>query len=285
MTIKSWLKGAQTDLESAGIGTARLDALVLLEDVTKCDRAKLLAEPDLELTATQHAKLKKLLSRRAAHEPLAYIRGFTEFYGRRFVITPAVLEPRPESETMIDLLQKLIESSYGVLKQVQNDEQGACSWSIADVGAGSGALGISAKFMLPSSQIDLFEIDSAATKVAQRNVDLFTLSIDVIKSDLLTAARHNYDILLCNLPYVPESHHINQAAAQEPKIAIFGGPDGLNVYRKLFQQLKIVGQNPLYILCESLPSQHNALKQIAESTGYSQIDEVDFIQVFTPTTD
>ena len=82
-----------------------MDALVLLEDVLGIDRARLLAEPDMEISSAQLAELKKLLNQRAKHVPLAYVRGKTEFYGREFVITPAVLEPRPESETMIDLLK------------------------------------------------------------------------------------------------------------------------------------------------------------------------------------
>src|SRR5882724_10467070 len=89
MNINTWLRAAAAQLDEAGIGTARLDALVLLEDVTGTDRAKLLAEPEAVLTAGQQAKLTKLLNRRATHEPLAYIRGHTEFYGRTFVITPA----------------------------------------------------------------------------------------------------------------------------------------------------------------------------------------------------
>src|SRR5579871_911201 len=98
MTVLSWLKQTEKQLNAAGIGTARLDALVLMEDATGRDRAWLLANPDFEITSKQLAVLKNVLNRRVAHEPLAYIRGRTEFYGRQFLLTPAVLEPRPESE-------------------------------------------------------------------------------------------------------------------------------------------------------------------------------------------
>src|SRR4051812_18952492 len=94
-------------LRDAGIGTARLDAMVLLEDCLSKDRAHLLAHPELELTAEQEKLLDAQIKRRLAHEPLAYIRGKTEFYGRDFLINKYVLEPRPESETIIDLLKKL----------------------------------------------------------------------------------------------------------------------------------------------------------------------------------
>lgn len=273
MNVSQWLREAQRQLETAGIGTARLDALVLLEDVCGVDRAKLLAEPDHALTAAQQAKLAKLLKRRAAHEPLAYLRGFTEFYGRRFVITAAVLEPRPESETMIDQLLDL--SKAGLLGSGKRQKL-----RLADVGAGSGALGITAKLELPEAEIELLEIDPKALKIAKTNVDLFTLPIKVLKSDLLIQSAGNYDVLLSNLPYVPDGFHINEAALREPHIAIFGGPDGLDLYRKLFQQLTTAPKQPLFILTESLPPQHPGLRDIAKRFGYRQRQKNDFIQVF-----
>src|SRR5436305_280122 len=110
MQVDMLLNHATKKLERAVVGTARLDALVLLEDVTGRDRAWLLAHPETEISASEVNKLKKLLNRRAQHEPLAYVRGKTEFYGREFLITPTVLEPRPESETMIDCLKELYSS-------------------------------------------------------------------------------------------------------------------------------------------------------------------------------
>ena len=283
MTVSKWVKVASNLLDEAGIGTARLDSLVLLEDCSDKDRAWLLANPAYELPATVQAKLDILLVRRAQHEPLSYIRGFTEFYGRKFVVNNDVLEPRPESETMIELLKQLAHSRANCLKTAETSPPGSTSWHIADVGTGSGALGITAKLELPEAKIDLLEIDLKALRVAKTNVDLFTITATVIKSDLLAASGTQYDILLCNLPYVPENYQINLAASLEPRLAIFGGLDGLDIYRKLFNQLKIVGQKPLYILTESLPPQHATLEQIAKDAGYKQLQADDFIQVFTPT--
>ncbi len=280
MNIGDWLAKATKKLEAAGIGTARLDALVLLEDVTGKDRGWLLANPEHELSPTQQAKLTKLLSQRAEHTPLAYVRGMTEFYGRNFVITPAVLEPRSESETMIDLLGQL--SASGKLG-AKTDENSPKALKIADVGAGSGALGITAKLEFPEGQnvaVDLLEVDPNALNVAKTNVDKHTTSISVIESDLLGQSGKDYDILLCNLPYVPDDHTVNQAALHEPRIAIFGGPDGLDLYRKLFQQVQQLKKQPLFILTESLPPQHEALAALAKRYSY-QLDQTDdFIQVF-----
>jgi len=249
-----------------GIGTARLDALVLLEDVTGLDRAQILAEPEREISGADAAKLKKLLEKRAAHVPLAYVRGKTEFYGREFVITPAVLEPRPESETMIDLLKKLPNMPS--------------TSRIADVGSGSGALGITAKLELPEASVELLEVDPDAIQVAQMNVDKFTANITLRVADLLTGLTREYGVLLCNLPYVPDDYTINRAAMHEPRLAIFGGPDGLNVYRRLFKQTQALSKQPLYILTEALPPQHARLSAIAEQSGYELSATEDFIQVF-----
>lgn len=260
---------ATEELEIAGIGTARLDCLVLLENVLKVDRARILANPDTEMLSKNVAELAKLLNRRAAHEPLAYILGTTEFYGRNFVITPAVLEPRPESETIIELL-----------KTLPNLPQ---KTHAADVGAGSGALGITAKLERPEWEIELLEIDENALKIAQTNVDKYTMDISVVQSDLLANSGQNNDVLLCNLPYVPDDYQINLAAGQEPSIAIFGGPDGLDLYRKLFKQIENTPNRPLYLLCESLPPQHVDLAQIAKGSGYNLHQTDDFIQVFERT--
>lgn len=266
MNIESWLKQATKKLETVGIGTARLDALVLLEDELNIDRAQLLAEPMRELTNEQIKSLDVKIRRRMTHEPLAYIRGKTEFYGREFYVDRRVLEPRPESETILKLLKPLPLPAHT---------------RIADVGTGSGALGITASLELPNVQVDLLELDKAALRVAQKNVIKFATNNQLITSDLLANASGQYDVLLCNLPYVPDDFHINPAATAEPKIAIFGGPDGLDLYRRLFAQIKDSQQVLKYILTESMPPQHTKLAQIAQTAGYSleQID--DFIQLFT----
>lgn len=278
MNLKQCLKEATRQLKAAGVATARLDVLVLLEDVTGKDRAWLLAHPEYEIPAEKARKLTNLFNRRAEHEPLAYLRGRTEFYGRTFLITPAVLEPRPESETMIDLLKELLADTYS--KGVQPDKRPR-GIHIADVGTGSGALGITAALEAPNTNVDLLDIDSEALKVAKMNVEKFTLNLTLIKNDLLSELSVHYDILLCNLPYVPDSFTINPAAMREPKSAIFGGADGLDLYRRLFDQLKNNTDKPLYILSEALPPQHLQLEEIAAGAGYKLIKSQDFIQLFT----
>lgn len=266
MKVNDWLKQATEQLQAAGIQTARLDCLVLLEDATGYDRAQLLAEPERQLTKIQIDELEKLLTRRAQHEPLAYIRVRSEFFGREFIISPAVLVPRPESEAMIEQLKLLTGLPLAP--------------HIADVGCGSGALGITAKLELPEAVVELLDIDADALKVAKMNVDKFTLDIKVRKSDLLGNSSQENNVLLCNLPYVPDACPLNRAATHEPQIALFGGQDGLNLYRKLFQQVAKLPNQPLYILFEAFPSQHDTIRTLANNNGYQPAAEDDFIQVF-----
>ena len=276
MTTNEWLILATEELEIAGIGTPRLDCLVLLENVLIVDRAQILANPDTEISSKKIAQLAKLLNRRAKHEPIAYILGRSEFYGREFIIDSNVLVPRPESEAIIDMFIDLIK----VRPCKCAGKDCACRWKVADVGCGSGALGITAALEVPNLTVEMLEIDEKAIEIAKTNVDKFTIGISVIKSKLIQEASADNDILLCNLPYVPDEYAINTAATHEPDIALFGGPDGLDLYRELFSQIEVAQHKPLYLLIESLPSQHAVLANIADSSGYALTKTNDFIQLY-----
>jgi release factor glutamine methyltransferase len=272
-TIKTWLADATLTMKDAGLETARLDGLVLLEDVLGLNRAWILAHEDTKIESAKLTRLEKLLKQRTLHQPLAYIRGKSEFYGREFVISPAVLQPRPESEAFIDLLKELISDRSIVLNSPRQ-------LHIVDVGTGCGAIGITVSLEVPNCQVELLELDQQAAAIAKINVDKFTLNLSIIISDLLTHSSDNLDILLCNLPYVPDDYKINQAAEYEPRIAIFGGPDGLILYRKLFNQVRNRTIKPLLILTESLPFQHQALQVIGQQAGYRLLKTDGLIQAF-----
>lgn len=265
MKIKEALKAYQTQLEDAGIATARLDCLVLLEDILNTNRTQILANGNRELTEVEFQKFDDLMSKRTQHIPLAYLRQNTEFYGREFYVDERVLEPRPESETMIEMLKNL------PLKHAK----------LADVGSGSGALGITAKLEMPNFDVTLLEIDADALAVSKQNAEQHKIDVRTKQNDLLEGLDEHFDVLLCNLPYVPNDFHINTAATHEPEVAIFGGPDGLDLYRKLFKQLNVYTSKPKYILTESLPPHHQTLADIAASAGYYLKKSEDFIQLFS----
>ena len=273
MRAEVFLDQATDRLKSAGIGSARLDVLILLEDALHKDRSLILAHPEIQLSPIQQKKLNKQIARRAGSEPLAYIRGFNEFYGRRFKVNKRVLEPRPESETMIELLKKLLHHKSPVSKDTP--------WKVADVGTGSGALGITAKLEIPDAEVDLFDIDASALAVAKHNCALHELHLRTVKRDLLRNSHKPYDVILANLPYVPNHWQINKAAAMEPRVAIFGGKDGLDVYRRLFEQLTHFSWRPKYIPTESLPPKHLKLAEIAQAAVFQELTSQDFVQIFS----
>ena len=280
MKTNDWLVQATAKLKSVGIGTARLDALVLLEDATGRDRSYLLAYPEVALQEDILQRLDEQVERRMEHEPLAYIRGKTEFYGREFMINKDVLEPRPESETMIELLKDLYEIAP------RNKVRSRNSGYIVDVGTGSGALAITAKIELPHVDVLATDIDAKCLKVARRNAKNHGVVIKFLQGNLLeplSALSLSPDALLCNLPYVPDTYTINQAAAMEPRQAIFGGSDGLDLYRQLFDQIDRYKERIQYVLTESLPMQHEQLNEIAKKAAYRLQTKDDFIQVFKAT--
>lgn len=271
VTSITWLSKATKLLNDAGIGTARLDCLVLLEDITGKNRSWLLAHPEYELPDSTLQELEKLLLRREKHEPLAYIRGKTEFYGREFAINHDVLEPRPESETMIELLKQYLPSE---------------GTTIIDIGTGSGALAITAKLELPRATVIATDIDSKCLKVAAQNAEKHHTDITFLQGDLFAPflapnpQPSTPSVILANLPYVPENYSINAAAAAEPYHAIFGGKDGLDLYRQLFNQIQLIQKRPNFIITESLPFQHNELATIAEQSQYYESKSFDFVQLF-----
>jgi release factor glutamine methyltransferase len=288
MTIKNWLVSSQNILHKAAISSDRLDCLILLEDATQKDRAWLLAHPEVELAElgaigpTYH-KLQSQIERRARHEPLAYIRSKTEFYGREFMVNNHTLEPRPETETMIELFLNLAKDS-GL---------GTRDFTVVDVGTGSGAIAITAKLELPDATVYATDIDKKCIETAKQNAGKLTADVTFLQGNLLepilSTTYHlppTKLVILANLPYVPDSHTINQAAMFEPRHAIFGGVDGLDLYREMFTQLtnlksKVHNPKAIQIFTESLPFQHTELATIAKSHGFKLHKTEDLIQVFT----
>ena len=280
MQAGPWLKNSTKKLKSSG-DTAQLDAEVLLADALHRDRSWLHAHPEFVLTKSILAKLDHQIKRRLNSEPLAYIRGQQEFFGREFFVSKDTLTPRPESEAIVHFLIDNIakfESADGNPMQ------------IIDVGTGSGCIIISAAIELSKNnkkqKLEYLGLDISrpALKIARQNTSKLNQKVkfyyfDVVKSKISKFDRENADqIFLANLPYVPNGHTINEAAKHEPKIAIFGGTDGLDYYRALFAQLESTVK---CIVTESFHSQHKKLSEIAVENGFSRSHTNDFIQAFT----
>ena len=265
MILGQTLKAAVGTLQQAGSRTARLDAEVILAFVLGKNRAWLLAHADDKLTAAQSEQFAAAIGRRSAGEPLAYITGFKEFYGRNFAVTPDVLVPRPESESFIELLKEL-----RTTERVHN---------LLDMGTGCGILAITAKL----EQLDLYitatDTSKAALKVAIGNALKLEASVNFKEQNLLTGDKEGYDVVLANLPYVPTVTEPDPSIANEPSEALFSGPDGLEHYRKLFEQLR--PKHIRFVMIEALESQHEALIAIAKAADYKLTSTNVLVQLFT----
>jgi release factor glutamine methyltransferase len=271
MTVGEFLANAGELLRTAGIATARLDVLILLEDSLQRDRSILLAHPEAEIDNSTEMILNNKIAQRALHTPLAYIRGKAAFYGREFSVHSGVLVPRPETEAMIDLLK---ECTFGAASH-------HTTLHIADIGTGSGCLGITAALELPDAHIDLYDIDALALDAAIHNAKTHKIKAHPFHENLLSHATHrHYDVVLANLPYVPIDHPINRAASHEPQIALFAGTDGLDAYRTFWATVPKLDWQPAYIFTESLTPQHRPLAQLAKAAGYRLAKTKGLVQKF-----
>jgi release factor glutamine methyltransferase len=277
MKIKDWLHKSTQVLSEAQIDTARLDSLVLMADALNKDKSWIFAHSDQNLKSADVSKLDQQIIRRSGHEPLAYIRGIREFYGREFIVSKDTLVPRPESEMIIELLKELAAPIDGQHNTV-----------IIDVGTGSGALAITAKLEMPILRVVATDVSPTALEIATKNARKLNAKIEFLEGNLLEPLdalklENTKIIVIANLPYVPENYTINRAAMHEPKIAIFGGNDGLDLYRELFLQiannLQFEGAN--YVLCESLSLQHEDLAIIAGRSGFTLQKINDLVQVYS----
>jgi len=230
------IQWAIDELESAAIAQPRLQAEVLASHLLGCDRAYLFAHPGRELSGAELAAYKQLIARRAAGEPLQYITGRQEFWKADFLVTPAVLIPRPETE-------HLIEATLALAHESGADGAGL---KLIDVGTGSGAIAVTLARELPRAEVWAVDVSAAALEVARRNAERLLSEIDnarvhFLQSDLMAAVAPElrFDFVVANLPYVAADEMgemQREVVGHEPAMALFAGDDGLDVIRRLIPQ-------------------------------------------------
>jgi release factor glutamine methyltransferase len=251
MTIAHFLRETTAQFEAAGIMSARLDAQVLLERALKQNKAWLLAHGEDRIDDEKLPLLQEQARRRAARQPLAYILGRQEFYGRTFVVTPAVLIPRPETETIIDELKKLpLPDGARVL----------------DVGTGSGAIAITAELELPHLRTEACDISPEALGVATQNAERLGAHVHFFASDLLARAEHTYDTIIANLPYVADDWERSPETNFEPRMALFAEDTGLALIKKLLEQTPAYLTKNGYLILEADPRQFARIKKAAAAS-------------------
>ncbi len=226
--LREALASAISQLESATVGSPRMNAEVLLMFTLACDRAYLYAHPERELTPEENLRYDEVIAERATGVPSQYITGHQEFWGLDFVVSPAVLIPRPETEHVIETVLELA-------REIPQPK-------IVDVGTGSGCIALSLAKELPAAEIQAVDVSPAALEIARANAVRLQLErVKFFESDLLGAfpAEEQFDFVVSNPPYVGEfeADRVQREVRKfEPKVAVFAGKEGLDVIRRLIPE-------------------------------------------------
>jgi len=247
------LTTSKLELHSCVGADASREALELIAFVTDKKREQL--HDDVTLTDEQQETLNDLIARRINHEPLSHLLGTAVFLGREFEVSPDVLIPRPATEIIVS---KLI------------DEWREKDATIYDIGTGSGCAAISIALELPQSKVIATDISLPALVTANQNAKkLHVAEINFLHTNLIDsrtlALSHSRTIFFANLPYIPTKDINNldpDVRDHEPRTALDGGPDGLDLYRELFEQLPTP---PTAMYLEALPDQLPELADIAKN--------------------
>ncbi len=264
------LRWGATELRAAGITYPRMEAELLLANAAGVPRQHLMLKPDQAPAPLAAARYRRDVLRRAGHEPLAYITGTKEFMSLTLEVTPDVLVPRPDTETLVE----------GALDFLRGRSAAGRRLHVADVGTGSGAIGLAIAHYCPQAEVWGIDISPAAIAVAKRNVLRHGLAerMHVLAGDLLDAhglgQDLRFDLVVANLPYVPTRAFdalAPEVAVFEPRVALHGGPDGLDVIRRLVpaaaQRLHPGGA--LGLECD--PEQYRLLTELLLRAGFEDV--------------
>ena len=223
MTIREALRLAAARLEQAGVPDADVDAAYLLASVLKEDTLAMRINGHRELTEEQRAAFGQLCDRRAAREPLQYILGETEFMGLTFHVEPGVLIPRADTEILVEKALAWMKPGARVL----------------DIGTGSGAIAVSLAKLGRPAQVTAVDVSDRALEIARRNAERNGAAVEFVKSDCFSALKgRKYDMIVSNPPYISEDEmrELMPEVMREPELALFGGADGLDFYRRISRE-------------------------------------------------
>lgn len=230
--LRDWQAGLSAAFAAAGVRTPQIDARLLLMSVLGLSHGQIIMNPMRPVTAAEAAKITACGERRLAREPLSRIAGRREFYGRDFLLTSATLDPRPDTETVIE----------AALAIVRAEAWGSVPLRILELGAGSGAIILTLLCELPQAEGLAIDISSAALDAARVNAERLNVGgrVRFQRGDWLEGVSGAFHIVVSNPPYIPTADIAGLApevAIHEPRIAIDGGLDGLDAYRAIAPRL------------------------------------------------
>lgn len=263
--IKNLIQSASKMLKVAGIDTYLLDSQLLLGHALNKDRSFIICNPQFEPNIDQVELFHKAIVRRREREPLSHIVGYREFYSRNFYVTKDVLDPRPDTELLID-----------IVKQNYNKTQ---EFNVLDIGTGSGAIIITILKEFNKSNGLALDINQKSLEIAQKNAILNKTGnrLKFLHSDLFKNLPKNikFDLIISNPPYIPSKTIENlekEVAVYEPKIALDGGIDGLSFYHEIIKNAPKYLKNRGNLLFEIGFDQKNAVLSIFKENNYKHLE-------------
>jgi release factor glutamine methyltransferase len=263
-TSRTMLEEARRALVVAGVDSARLDAEVLLARACGIPRAMLLAGTP-RVTPDVIKKFRRMVARRAAHEPLAYIIGRKEFFSLDFEVTPAVLIPRPDTETLIEAALEFLAT---------RDQP-----RILDIGTGSGAIAVALAMNALDARIVAIDISEDALEVAHHNAIRHRCEerIEFVRADLFPDGDSRFDLIVSNPPYIAVAElELLQPEIRlyEPRLALAAGPDGLDFYRRIAAECRSRLNSDGALMVEIGAGQAFAVEALFRRAGFSNIDAI-----------
>ncbi|HXG29945.1 MAG TPA: peptide chain release factor N(5)-glutamine methyltransferase [Nevskiales bacterium] len=240
--------------------TPQLDASVLLCHVLDCPRSFLLSHPETALGPAQRQAFEALVTRRAQGEPVAYLTGVREFWSLELKVTPDVLIPRPETETLVE----------AALARMPADKP----LRVAELGTGSGAIALALARERPRAHVVGTDISDAALAVARQNERLHGIPNVVFHESVWFAALEGqrFDLIVSNPPYVAEHDPHLEALRFEPRAALAAGPDGLDALRLIIREAPGYLEPGGWLLVEHGPAQDAAVRGLFAAAGFAAIE-------------
>ncbi len=279
MFLRDALTSAINRLSAAHVPSPRMNAELLLMFTLGCDRAHLYAHTERELTSGEQARYEQALAQRAQGVPAQYITGHQEFWGMDFIVTPAVLIPRPETEHVVETVLRLIREPG---EDARPPLKASSFPRIVDIGTGSGCIALALAKELPRAEIHATDISAAALEIARANAARHQLEnrTHFHKTDLLQGLDSNaFDFVVSNPPYVGESEEDQvqlEVRKFEPRDAVFAGPTGLEVIERLIPQTHAALKPGGWLVMEISGTIANGTKRLLE--GWNQVQITNDLQ-------
>ncbi len=269
MNPRSLILDMTRRFRSAGVPDPENDSAFLLAFLCGRNPLSLRLDTETELDRETVNRYLALCERRIRREPLQYIMGECLFCGNSFLVTPDVLIPRPETELLCE---------WAVEKMA-----GRVCPKILDLCCGSGCIGITLKLRLPSSSVLLSDLSEAAAAVAQKNAERLSADISVRTGNLFeNICGHEFDLIISNPPYIPgaECRLLQEEVMREPVMALDGGSDGLDFYRRICREASAYLRQNGILMFELGEGQHSAVERLLTEAGFGCVEiRKDFQQI------